>query len=303
VKAASEKTAVEVGATAQVEEVPRFWTDLMELTKARLTGLVLITTFVGYMLAARGQMSWGTLFHTLLGTAIVAVASSIFNQALERRPDRLMRRTAGRPLAAGRFSPGMSYFAGVMLTVLGTTYLWWTVSAPTAGMALLTLVIYVAFYTPLKQHSSTCTLVGAVAGALPPLVGWVAGGGKWEMMGWVLFAILFFWQLPHFLAINWLYREDYERAGFVMWSNGDESGVRTSRLALIFTFCLIAVSFLPMQELKIWGTIFLIGVGVVMALMARRFQKNPTPATARALFFYTLAYLPLALGILMVARR
>lgn len=302
-KAFSEKAPVPVSADQEVEEVPRFWTDLKELSKARLTGLVLITTFVGYVLAAHGAIQWVVLCHTLLGTALVAVSSSIFNQVLERRPDSLMRRTMGRPIAAGRVSPVAGLLSGTALAVLGTGYLWWLVGGATAITALLTLVIYAAFYTPLKQRSSTCTLVGAVAGALPPLVGWVAGGGGWQMMGIVLFAILFFWQLPHFLAINWLYREDYERAGFVMWSNGDVTGARTSRLALAFSLCLVGVSLLPLAELKPWGTVLLVAVAGIMALLARRFQKHPTQGTARSLFFYTLAYLPLALGILMVARK
>jgi len=301
-KVASDKAHMMAGGEEEVAAEPRFWTDLKDLTKARLTGLVLVTTFVGFVLGSPGGLSWLLLLQTLAGTALVAVSSSIFNQSIEIRPDSLMKRTRNRPLVAGRFNRMVAHLAGAATALLGVGWLWWAAGFWAALVAGLTWFIYVVIYTPMKRFSSACTLVGAVAGALPPLVGWVAAGASEPLMGVALFGILFFWQLPHFLAINWLYREDYEQAGFVMWSNGDASGRRTSFLAVIFSLCLIAFSLLPWATLQWWGSVALLIAGGAMAVLAMRFRKQPTPGTARALFFYTLAYLPLALGILMVAR-
>jgi len=300
-KAVSEKVPV-VMSEEEISEQPRFWTDVKELTKARLTGLVLVTTFVGFVLGSSGGLSWLLLLQTLAGTALVAVSSSIFNQAIEVTPDSLMKRTRHRPLVAGRITRPRALFAGSLIAIVGLAWLWVAAGLSTMVTAFLTWAIYVAVYTPMKRLSSSCTLVGAVAGALPPLVGWVAAGGGWTLMGIALFGLLFFWQLPHFLAINWLYREEYEQAGFVMWSNGDSAGRRTSILALIFSLCLVAISLLPWRDLHWWGGVALLVAGMAMVWLAVRFLRQPASGTARALFFYTLAYLPLALGILMVAR-
>ncbi len=302
-KVVSEKASVMMRNADDAAAAPRFWTDVQELTKARLTGLVLVTTFVGFVLGSRNGLSWWLLLHTLLGTALVAVSSSIVNQAIEMAPDALMRRTRNRPVAAGRFGRLSALAAGGVTALAGVGWLWMFCGGATAFVAGVTWLLYVAVYTPLKRISSSCTLVGAVAGALPPMVGWVAAGGGWTLMGVTLFALLFFWQLPHFLAINWLYREEYEQAGFVMWSNGDLQGSRTSMLAVFFSGCLLGVSLLPWSILALWGGIGLLLAGLFMLALAWRFRLRPCPARARALFFYTLAYLPLVLGILMVARR
>ncbi len=289
------------------ERVGSVFGELMILTKARLSSLVVVTAVVGFLLASgkTGGISWWGLLHTVIGVALVAGAASVFNQIIEIRPDGLMKRTADRPLPTGRFKTVSAYWFGAGLCVLGCTQLFWMLGLLPAGFALLTVAVYVLIYTPMKRSSSWCTIVGGVAGAIPPVIGWTAGGGGLDAGAASLFAILFFWQLPHFLAINWLYREDYENAGFKMWSNYDVSGLRTARLALGFTVLLVLATVSPLWAglgNVIYLLLALVLTGGVLAL-AVRFLLCRSPERARQLFYSTLIYLPLLLGALVFTSR
>mgnify|MGYP006288547509 CR=1 FL=1 len=276
--------------------------DLLELTKARLTALVLATTAVGFALAARGGgIEWLLMLHTLLGTALVAAGSSIFNQIAERRRDARMSRTRERPLAAGRITPASAALGATIASVAGIVYLALATTQLAAAIALLTFVVYLAIYTPLKSRSSACTLVGGVSGALPPVIGWSAAGGQLDSGALYLFALLFFWQMPHFLAINWMYREQYQSAGFVMWSNNDDTGRRTAWLALGFSLLLAAASLAQPQVIRSWPTLLAaLLLAIPLLRLAVGFFRSRNRASARRLFLFTLAYLPLMLPALLV---
>ena len=218
---------------------------LCELFKLRLTILVLLTTFVGFYLGWRGPMAWGLMLHTLLGTALLAAGASALNQLLERDYDARMRRTEDRPLPSGRMTPEAALIIGGVCAGAGVIWLALAVNQLTAMLGALTLASYLFVYTPLKRLTTLNTAVGAIPGALPPLMGWTAARGEVTGEGWALFAILFFWQLPHFLAIAWMYREDYARAGFVMLPVADPTGARTGKQALSHTLGLLPVSLCP----------------------------------------------------------
>lgn len=275
--------------------------DLMALTKARLSFLVLVTTFFGFWLASSGKdIEWMLLIHTLIGTALTAAASSVFNQIMEMDIDARMARTADRPLPARRLAPSVAFGIGWGLAALGIVHLGVKVNALAAMLAALTLLIYVFVYTPMKQASSLNTLVGAVAGAIPPVIGWAAAGGGFGIEALFLFGVLFFWQLPHFLAINWMYRDQYRDAGFVMWANRDEQGTLTAVLSLVFSICTTAWMALPYLS-GFGNPVSLVGgtiLGGAMIVLAVRYGKTRTREDARRLFFYTLIYLPLVLGLL-----
>lgn len=289
-------------------EVVSLREDLMVLTKLRLNTFVLITTLFGFILASKSVSGlwiadWWLLFHTLLGTAAAAFGSAAFNQLMEIQQDRQMKRTANRPLPSERMNVVTAFSVGWILCAFGLIHLGAKVGTWSAYLAALTIITYVFVYTPMKRQSSANTLVGAIPGAIPPVIGWVAAGGSWnDGEAWYLFALLFLWQLPHFVAINWLCREEYEEAGYVMWSNGDVSGKKTARLALIFSACLAAlapVASLPGIYYASW--IFGIGgalAGIYMCLLAVKFSKAGTRESSRGLFLFTLLYLPLALGLL-----
>ena len=277
----------------------------MALTKARLSMLVIVTTVVGYWLASRSSglpTDWGRLIHTVIGSALAAGAASVFNQLMEIDIDSKMARTAERPLPAKKIPPAAAFVIGWVLAALGIIHLGVKVNTPAAAAAAATLLVYVFVYTPMKRHSSLNTLVGAVSGALPPLIGWFGAGGGLGAEAWFLFGLLFFWQLPHFVAINWMYREEYEDAGFVMWSNGDVSGQRTSRLALFFSICLTALTAVPLLFgfVKIWAVVGMVLLGLAMVRLALKFSADRTRPVARKLFLFTLLYLPGALGFLIM---
>ncbi|MEM8952989.1 MAG: heme o synthase [Verrucomicrobiota bacterium] len=277
--------------------------DLMVLTKARLSLLVVVTTFFGFLLASRGSFEWILLVHTLVGTGLTAFGSAVFNQLMEIDSDKRMRRTADRPLPAGRVPASVAFIIGWVLAGFGVVHLALKVNVQASFLAALTLVIYLFVYTPMKRRSSWNTLVGAVAGGVPPVIGWVAGGGGYGVEAAFLFALLFLWQLPHFLAINWIYREEYVRGGFVMWSNDDASGARTSALALLFSIMLTALLAFP-YLLGFGGWISLVGgllFGALMVWMAWKFRRARDRKSARRLFFYTLMYLPLVFLVLVIS--
>jgi len=292
------------------EEQPGLRGDLAVLMKVRLNTFVLITAFFGFVLASlrtaggwgelAGHFDWWLLLHTLIGTAAAAFGSAAFNQLMEVDLDARMQRTASRPLPSRRMDPLLAFAVGWLLSAFGIIHLAVKVGDLPAYLTAGTLALYVFIYTPLKRFSSLNTLVGAVPGAVPPVIGWVGGGGKlgWEAL--FLFGLLFLWQLPHFLAINWLCREEYEQAGYKMWSNGDASGRRTATLAATFSLTLLMFSTLP-WILGFGNLVWLIGglgTAMLMVWLAARFRKEGTAASARRLFLFTLLYLPLALGLL-----
>lgn len=282
----------------------------MALTKMRLTLLVVLTTLFGFYISPGTRHDWLILLNTLLGSAMAALGSSIFNQLMEMEPDALMARTASRPLPARHISPAVAFILGGLLCAFGVIHLIHTVNLEATALTALTLITYIFIYTPLKQKSSVNTLVGAVSGALPPLIGWAAAYGppatgeaafRWPMFmengALYLFALLFFWQLPHFVAINWMHRHDYERGGFVMWGNQDESGVKSARLCLLFSLLLAATSYVPLGHLHhAWAYALIMTLANLQLLrLAWRFYERRERPAARALFLYTLAYLPVAM--------
>jgi protoheme IX farnesyltransferase len=305
----SDEAPAEIPATPESPEPePGFRRDMMVLTKMRLNVFVLITTFFGFLLASRGQhFDLWRLIHTLLGTAAAAFGSAAFNQLMEVDLDARMKRTANRPLPARRMDPLFAFGVGWILSAAGIIHLAVKIGMWPAILAAITVAVYVFVYTPLKRISSTNTLVGAIPGAIPPMIGWTAAGGAFDGGAWFLFTLLALWQLPHFVAINWLCREEYENAGYKMWSDGDVSGRRSGLLAAIFSLGLAALPVWPW--LAGWtpgwqGHVALAGgvlAGLVMAALAGRFMRDGQRPSFRRLFLFTLLYLPLELGLLAIA--
>jgi protoheme IX farnesyltransferase len=278
---------------------------LSELFKMRLTILVLLTTFVGFDLGWRGPMDLGLMVHTMLGTALLAAGASALNQLLERDYDAKMRRTRDRPLPSGRITPEAALLIGGVCAGAGMLYLALTVNPLTAWLGALTLASYLLVYTPLKRVTTLNTAIGAIPGALPPLMGWTAARGEVTGEGWSLFAILFFWQLPHFLAIAWMYREDYARAGFVMLPVIDPTGARTGKQALSHTLGLLPVSLCPFL-FGLAGPVYLAGargLGAGFVWCARQFSRQISVAGARRLFYASILYLPLLLALMVINKR
>ena len=284
------------------DAAPKFSKDLQVLTKVRLNIFVLITTLFGFFLAAKGlggmTDQWLLLLHTLIGTAAAAFGSAAFNQLMEIEDDARMQRTADRPLPSKRMGVMKAFAIGWGLAAFGCIHLAAKVNASAAILAAATIAIYVFVYTPMKKWHSTNTLVGAIPGAIPPMIGWVGAGGSWMDAGaWFLFALLFFWQLPHFVAISWLCREEYEEAGYQMWSNGDVSGLKTARLFNVFSIMMIALGVLgafyglyPHWVGIVHGVIVL-----VMMKPALTYGPEADRKTMRKAFFGTLLYLPIVL--------
>lgn len=273
-----------------------------DLFKARLTFLVVLTTVVGFFVGSRGPIEPLLLCLTLLGTAMVASGAAALNQYLEREPDALMRRTATRPLPARELSPQHVLFVGAVISLVGLGILHFSVNSLTALLGAATLLSYLFVYTPLKRITTLNTIIGAIPGALPPLMGWAAARNDLTLGGWSLFAILFFWQLPHFLAIAWLYREDYAQGGYVMLPTVDPNGTRTGSQALSHSLGLLPVSLAPFV-LKLVGPFYLFGAlfaGVGMIFMAWKFSRSLSASTARQLFFASIIYLPLLLALMVL---
>ena len=273
---------------------------LADLTKARLTALVLVTTLVGFYLGQRGPMNFLLMFHALFGTALVASGAAALNQLLEREHDAKMRRTQNRPLPSGRLQPTTVMLFGGICSVTGLIYLAWLVNLLTSVLGAITLASYLFIYTPLKRVTWTNTLVGAIPGALPPLMGWAAARNELSNEGWALFAILAFWQLPHFFAIAWMYRDDYAKGGFVMLPNVDPDGSRTGQQAVSNTIALMIVSPCPFV-FGICGRIYLASalvLGIGFLFYAIQFSRQLTLSRARQLFFVSIIYLPLLLAVM-----
>ena len=283
---------------------PSLREDLMVLMKVRLNFFVLVTTFFGFLLYSRGvEMNWMRLLNTILGTAAVAFGSAAFNQLMEIDLDARMKRTADRPLPSRRMDPLVAFGIGWILSAIGIIHLAVQVGNLAAYLTAATVAIYVFVYTPLKRVSSANTLVGAIPGAIPPVIGWVGAGGSlgWEAV--FLFGLLFFWQLPHFIAINWLHRAEYESVGYKMWSNGDLTGKKSGMLSAMFALVLAILSLMPafFHFANLIWTIVGPLLALIMVALALKFAIDGERGSARRLFFYTLLYLPVALLVLVFA--
>ena len=276
--------------------------DYLELSKSRIVMMVLITTAAGYFFAAQ-HVDWLLLLNTLLGTALVAAGTNALNQYVERDHDAKMRRTRLRPLPDGRISPRAALLFSVGISIIGTLYLGLAVNWLTAALGAFTLISYIFVYTPLKRVSTICTLIGAIPGAIPPLMGWTAATGILGTGGWIIFAILFFWQLPHFMAISWMYRDDYARGGFAMLAVRDDDGRTTARHAVFYSFALLTVSVLP----PIFGLstfVYLAGAvlaGGALTFASFAFLASRTPIRARRLFMASNIYLLVMMALLSLA--
>jgi protoheme IX farnesyltransferase len=272
-----------------------------ELIKARLTFLVLLTTLVGFYVGVRGAMDYVLLLHTLLGTGLVASGAAALNQFLERQHDARMRRTEDRPLPSGRLLPDTALMFGGVSSAAGLIDLALAVNLLTSLLGAVTLCSYLFIYTPLKRVTTLNTAIGAVPGALPPLMGWTAARGEINVEGWSLFAILFFWQLPHFLAIAWMYRDDYAKAGFAMLPVFDPDGQRTAGQTFSHTLGLLPISLCPFL-LRLDGVVYLAGalvLGLAFLWQAAQFSRDLTVQRARQLFYASILYLPLLLGLMV----
>ncbi len=277
--------------------------DLVEMAKPEITLMVALTGALGFLLAGGKLLSW-QLVATLVGISLVASGASMLNQYWERESDARMRRTAARPLPAGRIDADLALLAGVVVAVAGLVELSLAVNALTAALGAVALAGYVFVYTPLKKISSLATVVGAVPGALPPMMGWCAVRGQVDLGAWALFGILFFWQMPHFLAIAWLCREDYARGGFPMLPVVDPDGTWTGRQSVLYGAALVPVSLLP-SLLNLTGRIYFAGalaLGVAYLGFALAFARQRSTVRARRLMLASLLYLPALLGVMLVER-
>ena len=276
--------------------------DLLELTKPRVTTMVLVTTLVGFYLGSSGSMDLFLLLNTLLGTALVAAGTSALNQYVEREEDGRMLRTRHRPLPSGRMEPLHALVFASAISVVGLLHLALTVNLLTAGLAALTLLSYVFAYTPLKRLTSLCTLVGAIPGALPPLGGWTAAHGDIAPGGVALFAILFVWQLPHSLAIALLYRDDYARGGFRLLPVVDADGGTTARQIMAHCLVLLPMSLVP-TLLQVTGLVYFFGaivLGVALTACAVPILLNASARAARRMLLASVVYLPVLLCLMAV---
>lgn len=282
----------------------RTWRAFSELGKARLNALVVVTTAVGFLVANVTAWEWPLLAFTIIGTALAAAGSGAFNCLLEIDRDRAMKRTKKRPLPAGELSRSTALAFALICSIGGIAVLAHFVNPLTAGLAALVVVLYAAVYTPMKTVSPSATLVGGVCGAIPPMMGVTAATGELTPAAWALGAILFVWQIPHFLALAWMYRDDYARGGFRMLPAIDPTGILTARQALIYTVALIPLGLLASLA-GIGGYVFCVGSAVLGSLLARpawRFYRERSALRARRLFLSTLAYLPMLMALMVIDR-
>lgn len=278
--------------------------DYLALTKPRLNFLVVATSAAGYYLGAPAAVDGAAMATAVAGTALVAGGAAVLNQVYERDTDALMRRTRLRPLPDGRVAPFDATVFGLALSAAGLALLAALANALAALLALATLVVYLIVYTPMKRRTPLSTLVGAVPGALPPLIGWTASHGTISVGGAALFGIVFLWQIPHFMAIAWLYRDDYARAGFPMLPVVEPDGRRTGRQAVLFAAALVPMTLVPSLvgvSGRAYAGVALV-LGVALVWLAIRFAATRSDNAARALFFGSIVYLPL-IWIAMIANR
>ncbi len=279
--------------------------DYVELTKARIAVLVVATVAVGAFAAARGAADPLTLLHVAAGTALLAAGSSVLNQLIERDTDAKMVRTESRPVVTGRVSAREALVLGVMLASAGAAWLFLGVNVLSGALGVATLALYVGAYTPLKTRTPLCTIVGAVPGAMPPLIGWAAVAGRLEPEAFLLFATVFLWQFPHFLAIAWMYRDDYGRAGLAIITTRDATGAMTARQMLAYGLVLVPVSVAPALA-GLAGPIYFAGTlaaSVLFLTLSCAFALRATRARARVCLYGSLVYLPVVLTLLMVDLR
>ena len=278
--------------------------DWLELTKPRITMMVVFTALVGFVAASAASPWSGLLTAALVGTGLVAGGASVLNMVMERDTDALMQRTRTRPIPAGRIRPADARWFGALLTFGGLALLLSLCGALAALVAFATWASYLFLYTPLKRRTHLSTLVGAVPGALPPVIGWAAASGRLEPGAFILFAIVFLWQIPHFLAIAWLYRDDYERGGFPMLPVIDREGRVTGRQAVLHSVALLVVSLAPVAA-GLGGVVYLAGaliLGVALTLAALRLARARNDVAARSLFLASVLYLPALTSLLLLAK-
>lgn len=278
--------------------------DYVALTKPRITWLILMSTGVGFVFGAKLGWNWWTLFHTLLGTGLIASGTAALNQWWERDADAKMRRTQARPLAAGRLAPGRALLFSTGLSLAGFLELGFGANWLTAALGAFTLATYLFIYTPLKRVSPHSTTLGAIPGAMPPMIGYAAAAGTLDANAWILFAILFLWQFPHFYAIAWLYREDYARAGIRMLPVVEPDGESTARRMFWCAAALIPVTLLP-----VWfgmaGNWYLAGAGIAgvwFTWSTLQILADRTLARARNVLMASVLYLPVLYGLLLLDR-
>ena len=282
------------------------WRHYLELTKPRLSLMSVITAMLGYLAAVPYSFwDWSRTCFVVLGTALCAGGAAALNMYMEGDIDALMERTAHRPIPAGIVPPGSAFVLGWVLNLAGLAVLFKFVNGLSAFIALATLVAYLAIYTPAKRWSRWNTEIGAISGALPPMIGWAAAGRSNALLGWMLFAILYTWQMPHFFSLAWTYRKDYAAAGMPMLSVTDPSGVRLSRWTFIWTVLLTAASVLPTLLGYCSWYYFACAAALGLWILKSAFNfLNPAirETEARRLFHITLGYLPLLLGLLVTDR-
>ena len=271
------------------------------LTKPDVSFLVLTTTAAGYYMGSRGAVNWLHMIQTIFGTMLIAAGTAALNHYIERESDRTMRRTASRPLPSGTLRPREALIFGVALSVAGALYLYFAAGVLPAALGSATCLAYLLAYTPLKKRTVWATFVGAFPGAIPPMIGWVAASGRLDPGAWLLFAILFFWQFPHFHAIAWMYRDDYARAGILMLPVVDRDGSRTFRQIQVTALVLVGVSLLPAVA-GLDGKLYFFGalaLSVALLQVCVWAASAKTNLRARWLMHATVAYIPLLLGLMV----
>jgi protoheme IX farnesyltransferase len=271
------------------------------LTKPDVSFLVLMTTGAGYYMGLRGPVDWAHMAHVVFATMLIAGGTAALNHYIERESDRYMRRTASRPLPSGMLQPERALAFGVALSIAGAVDLYLTAGALAAGLGILTCLSYLLAYTPLKKRTVWATFVGAFPGAIPPMIGWVAATGTLDRGAWLLFAILFLWQFPHFHAISWMYREDYARAGILMLPVVDREGKRTFRQIVLYAAALVGVGLLP-AVVGLAGVVYFFGALVVctgLVQVCLWAASNKTNARAKWLMHATVIHIPLLLGLMV----
>jgi len=286
------------------------WSDYWALTKPEVNFLIVVTTFAGFYLADGPGQDFPFLrsINAVLGTLLVASGTGTLNQYIERRFDAQMRRTARRPLAAGRLQPSAVLWFGIALSAAGSIYLALAVNLLSSVLAVATLLSYLFFYTPLKRKTPLCTLVGAFPGAMPPLIGWAAASGKLTFEAWTLYALLFLWQFPHFMAIAWMYREDYDRAGYlVLPQDGSARAGFVNWQTLFPLLALVPLSLLPAlagvsgaSSTFYWIGALLLSLGFLY--YGLQFVRNKSGSAARRLLAASIIYLPLLFVLTVLPR-
>ncbi|MDP4221653.1 MAG: heme o synthase [Bacteroidota bacterium] len=276
--------------------------DYFDLSKPGIGFYSLITTFTAFWMASSGKIDLMLLFHTIMATGLVTAGGGALNQVIEIQADSEMRRTEKRPLPAGRVSALSGLVFGVVTSILGTAYLLFAVNALSALLAIGTLVGYLFVYTPSKKLTSLSTIIGAFPGAIPILIGWVAVTGSIDLRGWTLFGILFLWQIPHFLAIAWMYRKDYARAGFPMLTVIEPEGISAAHQSVIYLIALLPISLMP-TELQLTGQIYFIGavilgIGFLASGVVVAIKRSNT--AARQMLFASIIYLPVLLVLMII---